>query len=436
IDPPPIPQKQQVGSDVSADGDGVQRMAYLWPVTSPPSVRSPSWALAETYLKGEGISGQLDEKKENLQIRDKFFYVFNNWSGPYVRADDSGYQILVNWRKAKFKMVSIREVMEGSVSPEIFRDRLVVVGSYAPSLKDQFLSPLSRTIDGSPRRLHGIEIQAQVASQIISTVLDNRPSVAVWTEPWISGWILLWGLAGAVCVSYWGAENLWRILSVVVFSSLALFGLGFVTFLEGHWICVVPAVLAVSSTTITTLTINNYQKIRELNQRLEQQLDKQRAYRILAVLGNEIAQDTVNSFFYLKNSAINIRNLEEQFGDYLIANASDNNLREKYFKISAKLNEIVSQQEEEIERLKFNLAKSLPNLEGLIQNEILDLWESSLYLGELLKRLINSARTLIYRCYEIELRDIISVNLKFNSFKVSEPINLLVAIFIIIDGVI
>ncbi|WP_041934115.1 CHASE2 domain-containing protein [Gloeothece verrucosa] len=112
--------------------------------------------MAEFYLKQKGILIKLDEQGENLRIQDQTFYVFNNYSGPYTKADDSGYQILVNWRKAKFKVVSITDVMEGKVAEHNFRDRLVFVGAYAPSLKDQFLTPLSRTSEGgSPRRLHG-----------------------------------------------------------------------------------------------------------------------------------------------------------------------------------------------------------------------------------------------------------------------------------------
>ncbi|WP_013334934.1 CHASE2 domain-containing protein [Gloeothece verrucosa] len=435
IKPPPIPQTQQTGSEASIDSDGFQRLAYLWPVTNPPYVKSLAWALAEFYLKQKGILIKLDEQGENLRIQDKTFYVFNNYSGPYTKADDAGYQILVNWRKAKFKVVSITDVIEGKVAEQNFRDRLVFVGAYAPSLKDQFLTPLSRTSEsGSPRRLHGIEIQAQVSSQILSTVFDNNPSITVWTEPWISAWICLWGLAGVICVLRFGAEKLIQISSYLLGATILLFIVGFATFLQGHWISVVPAVLAILLSGASTLALDSYWQIIALNQRLENQLDKQRAYRILAILGNDLAQNLVTPFCYLQNSFSSLKNLEENISK-IFFRLPDPELKQKAISQSAKLLFITQQQKEQLDKIRFNLGMSIPHLEGLLQNDFLELGQYSLSIAELLERLINNSASVFYECYQLDLKSILKIQVSLTGFKIYDPMNFLVSIYVILDEI-
>ncbi|ACK73720.1 putative Chase2 sensor protein (plasmid) [Gloeothece citriformis PCC 7424] len=442
IAPPPIPENQQTGSDVSIDPDGIQRMAYLWPITEPP-VKSLAWALTEVYLKHKKISLRLDDKQENLlierrignQIIEKIFYVFNDFSGPYVNTDDSGYLILVNWRKAKFKVVSITDVMEGKVSSGTFRDRLVFVGAYAPSLKDQFLTPLSLYDNGSPRRLHGIEIQAQVASQILSTVFDKRSSITVWTEPWISAWICLWGLLGAICVLHFGGEKLIEIVICLLGAMIGLFVLGFATFLQGHWISVVPAALAILLSGSITLAVDNYWRIFALNKRLKSQLDKQRAYRLLAILGNDLAQNLVPPFSYLQNSFVALKNLDKNLSQ-IFAELSNQELKQRGINQSAKLLFITQQQKEQLDKIRFNLGMSIPNLEGLVQNDFLDLGQSSLSLTQLLDRLIKNSDSVFYDCYQVDLKSMLQIKLSLTSLKIYDPMNLLVSIYVIIDEII
>jgi CHASE2 domain-containing sensor protein len=207
IAPPPIPQSQITDVGVVLDSDGYQRRGTLYPITNPP-IPGLGWALALEYLKGKGavIDGvdrhgghhlriipnpynklgvsmyetlraratrpySISTLRSGYGINGKIFAEFSNFTGPYVKADDGGYQVYLHWRKANFQVVSVSDVLEERIQPKSFKNKIVIIGAFAPSLNDQFSTPLSASLTTTyHRRLYGIEAIAQVASYIISAV--------------------------------------------------------------------------------------------------------------------------------------------------------------------------------------------------------------------------------------------------------------------------
>jgi CHASE2 domain-containing sensor protein len=86
-----------------------------------------------------------------------------------------------------------------------------------------------------------------MVSQLLSTVLDGRSLLWIWS-PWIDGlWIGGWALAGSLGVG-WGRSRWLRIL-IITGLMITLVGICYGVLLLGGWIPLLPAVfsLALSS---------------------------------------------------------------------------------------------------------------------------------------------------------------------------------------------
>ncbi len=106
--------------------------------------------------------------------------------GGYIRTEGAGYQVLVNYRgpKESFPIVELGEVLEGTIPANFFRDRIVLIGSTAASLNDYFDTPYSSTTIAASEQTSGVEIHANLTSQILSATLDGRTLLQVWPIRW------------------------------------------------------------------------------------------------------------------------------------------------------------------------------------------------------------------------------------------------------------
>lgn len=67
---------------------------------------------------------------------------FRSNSGGYVRENASGNQMLINFCRLNrpYDIVSLREVVADSVDPDMLEDRIVMIGTVASSVKDNFIT--------------------------------------------------------------------------------------------------------------------------------------------------------------------------------------------------------------------------------------------------------------------------------------------------------
>lgn len=78
--------------------------------------------------------------------------------------DKSGqYQFFFSGREGEFQHVSMRAVLAGEVPHEAFRDKIVLVGAYAPGFQDSYRAAIDR--DSS---MYGVEIHANIVQAIMS----------------------------------------------------------------------------------------------------------------------------------------------------------------------------------------------------------------------------------------------------------------------------
>ncbi len=210
IPPPPmLAELEQVGvNDVVEDADGQLRRGIFFITTDDGITHlSLSLRLSLMYLAAEGINPAPAARNPDwLQLGQGKFPIFEPSDGGYVRADAAGYQVLLNYRGGRnhFQIVSLFDVLDSTIAPDLFRDAVVLIGPTAESLNDYFLTPYSGGVLGTPERTSGVEIHANMVSQILAAALDGRPLVQVWPEWAEVVWLLLWSIASAaVC---WGLK--------------------------------------------------------------------------------------------------------------------------------------------------------------------------------------------------------------------------------------
>lgn len=254
IKPPPDLPLEQIGfADVLSDDDGNVRRAILGtksPEDPEKYALSLPLRLAETYLLAEGIelSNGIRDRSAMRFGSTELPRFFPN-SGGYVRTDDFGVQLLLNYRnrRERFRTLSLKEINDieaGNGNPNVLRDafggRIVLVGVTAPSIKD-FINTSAIAHLQPPGKIYGVEFHAHVASQIVSAVLDGRPVLKTWSQGWEYLWIVGWG----VLAIYLGrvTQSPLKNLVYVAVASLGLVGIGYAFIVGGWWIPVAPTLL-------------------------------------------------------------------------------------------------------------------------------------------------------------------------------------------------
>lgn len=271
VDAPPVLKKlgQVATIDTITDGDGVVRRTLLFPkAEDKESIPSLGLAVAMTYLEKQGIIATSGEDGY-LQLGKTLFVPLkaNNEGrsndGGYININAGGYQILLNYRGPanSFDKVSLVDLLEDKLPPQLMRDRIVLIGYEAASVKDNFLTPYSLGIETTPIRTSGVEYHANIASMVLSSVLDNRPLLKFLSEP-LEYFLIVLG-TGIIPLLTWKWQNqntelfLVKYLPVInitfLISFLGLIASSYLAFLVGWWIPVVQPIVGLFVSSIVMI---------------------------------------------------------------------------------------------------------------------------------------------------------------------------------------
>lgn len=250
--PPALSQLGQVGvNDILTDADGkIRRGLLFWTSDTGEAQESLGLRLALLYLEAEGITPDVAKHSDDLKLGKGVFPVFESNDGAYVQADAGGYQILLNFRGGAntFDIVSASAVMQGELPENWGRDRIVLIGATASSLKDLFHTPYSGRSLLSLEQTAGVEIQANITSQVISAALDGRPVIRTWSDPLEILWIFAWSGVGMVVSGVFRRPR-WAVLSVSL-AEASLIVTCLLLFWQGWWIPLVPPAVALAGSAI------------------------------------------------------------------------------------------------------------------------------------------------------------------------------------------
>ncbi|MEL6136278.1 MAG: CHASE2 domain-containing protein [Cyanobacteria bacterium J06628_6] len=242
--PPELPAAQLGFADQVIDGDGKVRRALL-SIAADPAVRySFALQLALAYLQQRGIVPQSGEGA--LQLGQTRLRPFQPNDGAYVQADGGGYQILLNYygNQAQFSTFSLQALLAGRVPTEALRDRIVLLGYTAESVNDFFQTPYSTQLLRSHERMSGVVLQANIVSMLVSAALSGRPLLQVGSPLAEYGWIVL--CTGLGTLIGWRLQMPGRVILAILLVFALLWGLAWVSFLQGWWIPLVPACLGLA----------------------------------------------------------------------------------------------------------------------------------------------------------------------------------------------
>ncbi|MDZ8239456.1 MAG: CHASE2 domain-containing protein [Nostoc sp. ChiQUE01a] len=276
--PPELPLERVGFADTIVDPDGKLRRSLIASKTYTGELKySFALRLAQFYLREQGIKFTHGSRSyDPIKFGSRELVRFLPNSGGYVGTDANGFQMLLNFRShpQPFRTISLRDILNKKVDPNSIRDRVVIIGMTAPSVKDNFISSAVKNtlytralgVEESSNQyqwIYGVEIHAHATSQIISHVLDNRPLLKVWPEIGEYLWILAWGLLGIILglILQSPAKTL---LSLGVIS-VGLVGICCFSLILDWWIPLVPTLLALTSAGLTTFFFD-----RDLRTLLEQ----------------------------------------------------------------------------------------------------------------------------------------------------------------------
>ncbi|MEN8447460.1 MAG: CHASE2 domain-containing protein, partial [Cyanobacteria bacterium J06555_13] len=287
VDPPPaLAEVGQVGlADLVLDADRKVRRALLTAEDAEEDGAIKAGLATQAalqYLAGEEIALEsVDPEQQLFQLGKAQFQPLRSREAGYTKEELGGYQILLNWRGRAdaFITVPMQDVITGQVDPALMRDRLVFIGTIAPSTNDFLETPYSSTWGVSGRQvLAGVFVHANIASQLIQSALHGRVGMVGVTATQQCAWIILWTLIGT--------SGSWRIAAAqqrrqqfrflrgafcsgIFISGLLVVG-AYISFTNGLLIPVIPPFVALSLSGLATTNAYRQKNLKDTNRQLEQ----------------------------------------------------------------------------------------------------------------------------------------------------------------------
>ena len=159
---------------------------------------------------------------------------------------------------SSFETYNLRSVLNDQLPVDALRDKIVLVGSNALTVKNLLLTPYSRRLYDMAEPMSGVFIHANIIHQLLSGALDNRPMMTVYPSAFSYGALVVWVLVGS-WLGRRSVTSVWMGTIALLSTCLALIGLSYLLFLQGLWISLVPAMLGFILSGILLFAVTNRQ---------------------------------------------------------------------------------------------------------------------------------------------------------------------------------
>jgi CHASE2 domain-containing sensor protein/class 3 adenylate cyclase len=278
--PSHVPANRIGFNDLIIDMDGVVRRNLMFVSDSTSESVSFSTRLAMQYLNDPGSR----LPNANFVLGKATFSPLQSNSGGYHRIDAAGEQILLNYRSAQYpsQLVTLNQVLQNQVDPALIKDRIVLIGTTAPSVKDLFFTPFSASQTANPK-MPGVVIHAQMLSQTLTAAMEGRSLFWFWSEPIEVLWTVSWAIAGGLLARWIQRPFMLALAGTGLLLLLA--GTGYGLFLYHAWVPIAAPALAAIAVGSFTLAYQ-MQSARQQQQIVMKLLGQQTSPEIALALWN------------------------------------------------------------------------------------------------------------------------------------------------------
>ena len=172
---PPALDRRFVGcGDIIEDADGFVRRALLY-LDRPGTVcYTMAFQLARIAAEARGAAMEFSREDPGLvTLGAAAVKAIDPGDGPYARADTAGFQVAIPTAAGLpgMQVVGMSDVLEGRVPASTLKDRVVLFGSSAESLRDFFTIP---PVEG---KVTGVQVHALIASHLLRVALGEAKPV-------------------------------------------------------------------------------------------------------------------------------------------------------------------------------------------------------------------------------------------------------------------
>lgn len=148
VPPPTVVPPSKVGfNDVVLDQDSILRRNLMYARLGEKQLYSFAFRLSLEYLQDlPELAGNLEitESIDSLSIGNTILPRLHSNSGGYRMhsTEALGWQILIDYQSPIIApRVTLTEALEGKLSSDLVKDKIVIIGTTAPSIKDFFYTP-------------------------------------------------------------------------------------------------------------------------------------------------------------------------------------------------------------------------------------------------------------------------------------------------------
>jgi CHASE2 domain-containing sensor protein len=251
-------QPERVGfTNFSLDSDGILRRQVIGMATVDrdcPTDHSLSLRLALKYLN---IAEANEADNGNINIGTHEVAVLGHSFGGYRSSQSQdnlrGFQVMLNYRNATqvAPQVSLDDFLSDKVKQQAIAGKVVLIGYVGHDSIDTWHSL------GKIPKMSGVTIHAQMTSNILSHILDDRSLITTWCDLAEFAWILLWSGVGSVIWFRFRGFQIWIVGAGAMVILVVSYGvyLG----IRSIWIPLIPAGMAVVLTPLVAMVVDRSQ---------------------------------------------------------------------------------------------------------------------------------------------------------------------------------
>lgn len=228
-------------SDLLLDPDGIVRRGLAFLDDGEQFAMSFALKIAQSYLAKDAIALTPDpETPEHFRLGPTLIPPMPGHFGAYADIDNAGYQFLADHRRQPDELPTypLSALLAGDIDARHLQDRAVILGVNAESVKDSFVTPLSRWSWNGDPQVAGIAVHGLLVDQLLRA---GRGESAVMTAPGpvLDTFLLVFAcLAGGICGLLAGSAA--RLTLIILSGVLAITAGGLALFIAAFWLPVLP----------------------------------------------------------------------------------------------------------------------------------------------------------------------------------------------------